>query len=409
MTPLFGHVWFTPESGRGSAAFRCRLSANRRHRAPFREDWKSAYAYLRAAGGTFRSPDGLQMGTTMKLPRRRFLHLVAGAAALPVASRMAWAQQEIKIPRVGVIILGGPGPIFDALRQGFAQLGYVEGRNIIIEPRFARGQLDRAPELAAELVALNVDVIVAPNAVGAGAAKKATTKIPIVFAAVLDPVALGYAASLERPGGNVTGITSFDPQQAIKQFEMLKEVLPKLARVAILSDQNIPRAEDGWNPLEKANDTAARVLALQPQWLRVKGPAPDLGGAFAAMKNERAEALLVLEVPVILQNLKPIAELAAKHRVPTMFPGGWGNEGLITYGTSILNAVPRIPGYVDKILKGSQTGRTAHRGHHAARTGLQSQDSSGNWCDDPTRTIEAGGSSPSMTEICESPIASVDV
>jgi putative ABC transport system substrate-binding protein len=231
----------------------------------------------------------------------------------------------------------------------------AEGRSIIFEPRFARGQLDRAPELAAELVALNVDVIVAVGAVGAGAAQKATAKIPIVFAVVLDPVALGYAATLERPGGNVTGITSFDPQQATKQFEMLKELFPNLARVAILSDQNIPRA-DGWNPLERANDSVARALGLQPQWLRVKGHAPDLHGAFEAMVNERAEALLVLEVPVNVLNLKPIAELAATHRIPTMFPGGWENDGLITYGTSVNNAVPRIAGYVDKILKGAKPG-----------------------------------------------------
>ncbi len=136
---------------------------------------------------------------------------------------------------------------------------------------------------------------------------------------------------------------------------MLKELFPNLARVAILSDQNIPRA-DGWNPLERANDSAARALSLQPQWQRVKGSAPDLHGAFEAMVNERAEALLVLEVPVNLLNLKPIAELAATHRIPTMFPGGSENDGLVTYGTSINNAVPRIAGYVDKILKGAKPG-----------------------------------------------------
>jgi putative ABC transport system substrate-binding protein len=264
--------------------------------------------------------------------------------------------QEAKLPRVGVILLGGPGPSADALRQGFAQLGYAEGRNFTAEFRFARGQLDRAPELAAELVGLDVDVIVAVGAVGVEAARNATKTIPIVFSAVLDPIALGYANTLERPGGNITGITSFDPQQAAQQFEILKEVNPKLARVAILSDQNIPRAADGWNPFEKVNDTAARALGLQPQWLRVKGPTPEFQGAFAAMITERAEALLILEVPVNLRDLKSIAELAARHRLPTMFPGGWANDGLITYGTSILQATPRIVGFVDKILKGAQAG-----------------------------------------------------
>jgi putative tryptophan/tyrosine transport system substrate-binding protein len=156
------------------------------------------------------------------------------------------------------------------LRQDFAKLGYVEGKNIMFEPRFARGQFDRVPALAAELVALNVDVIVAVGAIGVEAARKATAQIPIVLAAVLDPVALGYAATLERPGGNITGIISFDPQQATRQFEILKEVVPNLARVAILSDQDIPRP-DGGNPLERANDAAARALGLRPQWLRVRG------------------------------------------------------------------------------------------------------------------------------------------
>jgi len=264
--------------------------------------------------------------------------------------------QETKLPRVGVILLGGPGPNSEALRQGFAQLGYEEGRNITTELRFARGQFDRVPELVADLVRLKVDVIVAVGAVGVQAAHKATTTIPIVFSAVLDPIALGYAYSLERPGGNITGITSFDPQQATKQFELLKEFNPKLARVAILSDQNIPRTTDGWSPFEKENDSAARALGLQPLWFRMSGPTPDLQEAFAAMTTERAEVLLVLEVPVNVSNLKPIAELAASHRLPTMFPGGWSNDGLIAYGTSILNATPRIPEYVDKILKGAKAG-----------------------------------------------------
>jgi putative tryptophan/tyrosine transport system substrate-binding protein len=149
--------------------------------------------------------------------------------------------------------------------------------------------------------------------VGAQAAKKASTTIPIVFVGAIDPIAIGFATTLERPGGNVTGITSFDPKQAIKQFELLREVTPKLARLAILSDEDIPRA-DGWNPLEKANDAAARALGLGPQWLKVKGPTPDLEGVFKAMKDEGAEALVVLDVPVPIIHQKRIAELAAKYR-----------------------------------------------------------------------------------------------
>ena len=286
---------------------------------------------------------------------RRIALAFISALGVVVTAGLSAAQQEAKMPRVGVILLGGPAPAFDELRKGFALLGYVEGRNIVFEPRFAQGQLNRVPDFAAELVRLDVDVIVAGGAVGAQAAQKATTKIPIVFTAVIDPVAVGLATTLERPGGNVTGITSFDPQQPRKQFELLKELFPKLARVAILSDEDVPRV-DGWNPLEKANDTAARALGLRTQWLKLKGPVPDLEGAFTAMKNESAEALMILEVPVNLRHLKPIAELAAKHRLPTMFPGGSANEGLITYGTSIFDTVPRVPGYVDKILKGAKPG-----------------------------------------------------
>jgi putative ABC transport system substrate-binding protein len=266
--------------------------------------------------------------------------------------------QEAKLPRVGVIANGGPDDVFDAVRQSFAQHGYVEGRNIVIEARFAHGHLNRVPELFAELVGHNVDVIVSLGAVGAAAAQKANTQIPVVFVAVIDPVAVGIAATLERPGGNVTGVTSFDPQQVTKQFELLKEVIPNLARVAILSDEDIPRV-DGWNPLEKANDVTARALGLRPQWLKVKGPTPDLEGAFTAMNHERAEALLVLDVPVPIIHQKRIAELAATNRLPSMFLGGRRMSeagGLIAYGTGLLDTLPRIPVYVEKILAGTKPG-----------------------------------------------------
>lgn len=280
------------------------------------------------------------------------LRALATGLALALPAGVSDAQ-EPKVPKVGTIILGGPGLSTDILKQGFARLGHVEGRTIAIEFRYAQGQLDRTPGLAAELVNLDVDVIVAAGAVAIEAARKATSRIPIVFAAVLDPLALGYAASLERPGGNVTGVTSFDPEQATRQLGMLKEIVPSLSRIALLSDRNVPRAEDGWNPLEKSYDTAARALKLVPQWIRVSGPAPDLAAAFAAMRAEGAEALLALEMPVILRSLEPIAELAATHRIPTMSPAGWGSTALVSYGTSILDATRRIPDYVDRILKGA--------------------------------------------------------
>jgi putative ABC transport system substrate-binding protein len=289
---------------------------------------------------------------------RRIALAVTPALAVVLTSSLSAAQQEIKIPRVGVILNGG-GPALEALRQGLGQLGYVEGRNIVIEARSAQGQLDRLPDLAAELVRLNVDVIATVGGPASRAAQKATTQIPVVFSIVTDPIALGLVTAYERPGGNVTGITSLDPQQAGKQFELLKEAVPKLARVAILSDQDIPGidADRGLAPIERANDTAARALGLEPQILKLKGPTPDLDGAFAAMIKERAGALLILEVPVTFFHRKRIAELASTHRLPTMFARDWADAGgLITYGTSIFDAVPRMSHYVDKILKGTKPG-----------------------------------------------------
>ncbi|HET6943390.1 MAG TPA: ABC transporter substrate-binding protein [Sphingomicrobium sp.] len=267
-------------------------------------------------------------------------------------------RQQAKLPRVGVIANGSPDSLFEAVRQSFAQHGYVEGRNIVIEARFAEGHLDRVPEFIAEFVGLNVDIIVSLGAVGPAAAQKANTRLPVVFVAVIDPVAVGLAATMERPGGNITGITTFDPQQATKQLELLKQVVPNLARLAILSDEDIPRAE-GWNPLEKTNDTAARALGLRPQWLKIKGPIPDLEGAFTAMRNERAEALLVLDVPIPIIHQKQIAELAATYRLPTMFLGGRRMSeagGLIAYGAGLLDTLQRIPVYVEKILGGAKPG-----------------------------------------------------
>lgn len=290
----------------------------------------------------------------LTMNKREFLMLAGGASVTVLTSGPALAQ---KIPRIGIILLATQEPTFGGLRQGLARLGYVEGQNITFEPRAAQGQLDRVPDFAAELVRLDVDVIVAVGAVGAAAAQKLTTKIPIIFAVVIDPVAAGFAATLERPGGNITGITSFDPQQPAKQFELLKEVFPKLSRVAFLSDQDIPRATDGWNPLEKATDTAARALGLRPQWLKVKGPSPDLEGAFSAAAKEGAEAVVVLEVPVTIIHRKRIAELANTYRLPSMFVGGQtvaDAGGVIAYGTSIRDTTPHLPGYVDKILKGTR-------------------------------------------------------
>jgi putative tryptophan/tyrosine transport system substrate-binding protein len=285
---------------------------------------------------------------------------IAIALSLVLSSIFAFgqsaAQQDTKFPRVGVIFNDGPGPLYDTLRRGFSQLGYIEGRNIVFEPRFAYGRLDRAPELAADLIRLNVDVIASLGAVGAEAAQKASKTIPIVFVGAIEPIANGFAETLERPGGNVTGITSFDPLQAPKQLEMLRQIVPNLARVAFMSDEDIPRV-DGWNTVEKANDTAARALGMRPQWLKLKGPTPDLEGIFTAMTNERAEALVVLDAPVPIIHQKRIAAVAVAHRLPAIFLGGRRMSeagGLIAYGTGLLDTLPRMSVYVDKILKGAK-------------------------------------------------------
>jgi len=280
--------------------------------------------------------------------------LAFGLLLAPLASE---AQQPAKIPQVGFLWPGlaptpaAPSPPLQAFRQGLANLGYVEGRDIIIELRSAEGRLERFPELAAELVRLNVDVIALVGAVTARAAKKATTNIPIVFAVVVDPVADDLVASLGRPGGNVTGLTTFDPQQPRKQLELLKEAIPGLVRVAILGDQGVSDA------LLKANEAAARALGLQPQGLKVAGPTPDLEGAFAAIRKERADAVLILEEPIVVVHRKRIAELAATYRLPTLFPRDRVDAGgLIGYGTSLAEAGRRMAGYVDKVIKGAKPG-----------------------------------------------------
>ncbi len=264
----------------------------------------------------------------------------------------AEAQQTAKIARVGFLAPQGRSlPLFDAFRKGLAELGYVEGQNIVIEPRFAEGHYERFPEIFAELVGLKVDVLVVTGAVTARAAKKTVTDIPIVFAVVVDPVADNVVPSLGHPGGNLTGVTSFDPHQATKQLELLGEVIPGLKRVAILGDQGVSEA------LIKASEEQARALGLQPQRLRLAGPSPDLEGAFAAIKQEHADAVLVLEEPVLGVYATKIAELAAKDHIPTMFPPSRvAAGGLIAYGTSQVEAIRHMTAYLDKILKGAKPG-----------------------------------------------------
>src|SRR5262245_26601388 len=242
-----------------------------------------------------------------------------------------------KVWRVGFMHNGAQGADFEGLRKGFARLGYAERQNIIFEPRFAEHQLDRHPSFAVDLVRLGVDVILTFGGPPTAAAKNATATTPIVFLLVADPVAIGVAATMERPGSNATGVTNHDPEQAKKQFGLLKELFPDMTRVAILSDADIPGADaTGLAPIERANDEAARALGLKPHVFKVRGPDPELNDVFAAMETERAQAVLVLEVPIPVAHRKRVAQLAAAHRLPTIFPGSCMDAGgLITYGTSV--------------------------------------------------------------------------
>lgn len=278
------------------------------------------------------------------------------AFAAVLASGVSHAQTA-KVYRVGALFNRGPNlDDIEQLRQGLARLGYVEGTDIVIEARFAEGKLDRLPGFAAELVAMGVDVIAAYGGPPTRAARGATTTIPIVAALVADPVALGFAATLAHPGGNVTGITNHDAELAIRQLRILREVFPNLARVAFLSDADIPGADSsGLAPIERSNVAAARAMSITPQVLKLRGPTPDFVQAFDAMAREKAEVLVVLEVPVPFGNRERIAELAAARRIPTMFWGGASNAGgMMSYGTSFVDTYPRMPEFVDRILKGAK-------------------------------------------------------
>ena len=296
----------------------------------------------------------------MTINRRKFLGLLAAGAATSVAGGRGvlaqLAQPETKVYRVGMLSNWGPGPVANTLTSELAKLGYLEGKNFIFEPRFPEGKLERLPSFAAELVAMGVDVIATYGGPPTEAARKATSSIPIVAAILADPVGVGFAASLERPGGNITGITSDDPTLGTRQYEILKHVLPNLKRVAILSDADIPGADaSGLAPIERVNVAAARAAGITPQVLKLRGPTPDFDSAFKAMVEQQAEALVVLQVPALFVTRKGIAELAAAHRLPTMF---WGDAadsgGVFCYGTSFTDTFSGVPKLVDKILKGAR-------------------------------------------------------
>ena len=291
---------------------------------------------------------------------KRYTLLALVASLVTFTAGISQAQQAAKVYRVGVLQNRVPGPEFELLKKELARLGYVEGTNIIFESRFAEGKLDRLPGFAAELVAMKVDVIAAYGGPATAAARKGTATIPIVAQLVADPVGIGAATTLARPGGNVTGSTNHDPQRATRQLGILKEVFPKLARAAFLSDADIPGADaSGFAPLERDNIAAAEAMNIKPQTLKLRGPTPDLAVALDSVVSEKADVMVVMEVPVTILTRGRIVELATARRIPTMFWGGISDAGvLMSYGTTALDTYKRMPMIVDKILKGAKPADT---------------------------------------------------
>jgi ABC-type uncharacterized transport system substrate-binding protein len=285
------------------------------------------------------------------MDRRAFL---AGSAALLAAPLAAEAQQARKVPRVGILLLSDAQSVPDAFRQGLRDLGYVEGQTIALEYRWAEGKEERFPGLASELVHLRVDVIFAAVAAAAQAAKTATKTIPIVTA-VNDPIAAGFVASVARPGGNITGLSMMSPEVVGKQLELLRQVVPKISRVAVLANP----ANPGSAPQLRQAEVAAKTLGMRLQPLEARSLS-EIDSAFVAMARERAEGLLVLLDPTLGGRLQRerIAELAARNRLPAMYALRLHVDagGLMAYGADIFDLYRRAAIYVDKILKGAKPG-----------------------------------------------------
>jgi putative ABC transport system substrate-binding protein len=269
---------------------------------------------------------------------------------------LAEAQQPAKIPRVGFISSSGtpavPSPQFEAFRLGLRDLGYVEGKNILIERRYAEGRLDRMPALVNDLVEQKVDVILAPNNVVIRAAKEATKTIPIVMVTTVDPVAAGYVKSFAHPGENITGLANLSRDLSAKRVELLKEVLPKMPRFAVLWDADGP----GPAIAVKEYEAAARAFKLELRSVDVRGPKPDFATAFQAAKTARVEALIVVGNALMNQHVKQIFELATKNRLPSMTEEGRYVDagGLISYGANAADLYRRAAEYVVEILKGAK-------------------------------------------------------
>ncbi len=277
------------------------------------------------------------------------------AAMLLCVALTAGAQQPARIPRIGILITGGSlsfnSARVEAFRQRLREHGYVEGKNIVIEYRYAEGKRERLPDLAAELVRLKVDVIVTTGAVPVLAAKKASPTIPIVFASSSDPVGSGLVSSLARPGGTITGLSQMAPDLDGKRLELLKEAFPKIVRVAFLWQAGGVRGNLELTDME----APAKVLGIKLQSLEVRSLG-DLESAFARAKREGAQALITSTGALIKTQLRQVLDFAVKNRLPAMYPTSEFVEagGLMSYGSDNTDLWRRAADFVDKILKGTK-------------------------------------------------------
>jgi putative ABC transport system substrate-binding protein len=290
------------------------------------------------------------------MDRRAFIAVLSGGLlAAPLAAE---AQQAAKVPRIGYLALNpAANPhLHEAFRQGLRDLGYVEGRNVVIENRDAEGKPERLPALAAELVLLKVDVIVANPTVAALAAKQATSTLPIVFTVAADPVTSGLVTSLARPGGNVTGLSNLAPELVGKGLELIKQAVPGVSRVAVLWQPGFLPERTAKDMLKEA-EVAARALGVRLQFVEARGPG-DFDRAFADMTRARAGALTVLGGSMFFSERRRLVALAAKNRLLAVYPWREGVDagGLMAYGPDLADLFRRTAPYVDKILKGAKPG-----------------------------------------------------
>jgi len=287
---------------------------------------------------------------------RKFFWLIT--AILLALLHRAEAQQPGKIPRIGYLSRRGeptstnPDPNANAFRTGLRDLGYVEGKNILIDFRYAEGRAERFPSMIAELLQLKVDILVSGTSQAIRVAKEATQTIPIVMAITGDPVSDGLVSSLARPGGNLTGLTRLTQDLGGKRLELLKESIPKVSRVGVLVDRSVQGSDGSFNLYQPA----ARALKLELQMLEITGPHPDLEDAFQTASVGRSTALVAIYSAVLVRYARQIADRAIKNRMPSMFEGSEFVDagGLLSYSANDPENFRRAAIYVDKILRGAK-------------------------------------------------------